>query len=365
VVENSVNINKINVRKRVLVTPLDWGLGHATRCVPIVTALLAQGFEVFIGAEKAAATLLQKEFPTIIIIPLVGYNISYSKSKAFFLWKMAAQVPKIIKAIKKENIWLKKIIDAYKIDIVISDNRFGLHSKNAHCIFITHQLQIKTGNSFTERVIQKINYKYINRFNECWVIDEEGKNNLAGELSHPKKMPNTTVKYIGTLSRFKKYEAEKNFDLLVLLSGPEPQRTIFENILLAQIKDLKVNIALVRGLLEEKSVLQIENVKTYNHLPAEALNEIILASKTILARSGYTTVMDIAALQQKAIFIPTPGQTEQEYLATYLSEKKYCIVENQDRFNLCKALDRLENTKLISYPTTENTLLQAAISAIQ
>lgn len=364
-VEISININKKIVQKRVLIAPLDWGLGHATRCIPIVTALVAQGFEVFIAAEEAAAVLLQKEFPKVKMIPLKGYRVLYSKNKKNFFWKMLLQVPKIFSEIKFENAWLKKTIEENKIDIVISDNRFGLYNKNVLCIFITHQLQIKTGRHFTENIAQKINYKYINKFDECWVIDEEGDKNFAGELSHPKKMPNTIVKYIGALSRFKNYEVEKKYDLLVLLSGPEPQRSIFENILLAQIKDLKLHITIVRGLPAEKKMLEIENVKTYNHLTAEILNELILASKIIIARSGYTTVMDIAALQQKAIFVPTPGQTEQEYLANYLSEKKYCVAEKQDGFNLQNALDKLENATLVPYPTLESRLLQAAINALQ
>lgn len=363
--ENNRNINKTNVQKRVLVAPLDWGLGHATRCVPIVTALMAQGFEVFIGAEKAGAALLQKEFSEIKIIPLRGYNISYSKLKAFFLWKMFTQLPKIIRAKKKENNWLKKIIDEYKIDIIISDNRFGLYNKNAHCIFITHQLKIKTGNSFIENIVQKINYKYINRFNECWIIDEEGNKNLAGELSHQTTLPKIPLKYIGALSRFKKYEVEKKYDILAILSGPEPQRTIFEKTLLTQMQTLNQNNVVVRGLPAEKNILEVGDLKIYNHLPASALNELILTSKIIIARSGYTTVMDIAALQQKAIFIPTPGQTEQEYLANYLSEKKYCMAETQDGFNLHKALDKLESATLVPYPKLENKLLQEAINALQ
>ncbi len=364
-VENNLNINKINVQKRVLVAPLDWGLGHATRCIPIVRELLVQGFEVLIGAEKAGAILLQKEFPSIKVISLHGYNISYSEKKRFFLWKMVAQLPKILRIINGENNWLKKIIDDFKIDIVISDNRFGLYNKNTHCIFITHQLQIKTGNSFTEKITQKINYKYINRFNECWVIDEEGINNLAGDLSHPKLLPNLPLKYIGAISRFKKYEVGNKYDLLAILSGPEPQRTIFENILLAQMQALKLAIVVVRGLPTEKNVLEIGDMKIYNHLPAAALNELILASKTIIARSGYTTIMDIAALQQRAIFVPTPGQTEQEYLARYLSEKKYCIVENQDGLDLKKALNKLERTALVSYSKIESKLLQDVINTLQ
>lgn len=363
-VENSININKKIVHKRVLVAPLDWGLGHATRCIPIITALLASAFEVFVAAEKAAAVLLQKEFPTLQIIPLQGYRISYNKKEEGFLWKMITQIPTIIGAIKRENRWLKKTIADYEINIVISDNRFGLHNKNVHCVFITHQLQIKTGNSFTEKIVQKINYKYINKFDECWVIDEEGNRNVAGELSHPKKLPNTTIKYIGALSRFKKYEVEKKHDLLVMLSGPEPQRTIFENVLIAQMQHLKLDIVLVRGLPAEENTLAIEGMKIYNHLPASNLNELILASKTIIARSGYTTIMDIAALQQKAIFVPTPGQTEQEYLAKYLSEKKYCIAEKQEGFNVQEALNKLQNTTLVSYPTLEYFLLLRAIRAL-
>jgi uncharacterized protein (TIGR00661 family) len=365
VIENIENINKINVRKRVLISPLDWGLGHATRCIPIITALLTKGFAVFIGAENAGGSLLQKEFPDIKIIPLQGYRISYSKNKLFFLWKVIEQLPKIMTAIKRENRWLKKVINEYKIDIVISDNRFGLYSKNAYCIFITHQLHIKTGNRFTEKIVQKINYTYIQRFNECWVIDEEGNNNLAGDLSHPKQLPNVPLKYIGVLSRFKKYELEKKYDLLVLLSGPEPQRTIFENILIEQMKVLQLDIVFVRGLPAVEDKLAVGDLKIYNHLPASALNELILSSKIIIARSGYTTVMDIAALQQKAIFVATPGQTEQEYLSKYLSQKKYCITEIQEGFNVQKALTKLQNTELVSYPNVENVLLENAIKVLQ
>ena len=360
--EKKENINKKNIQKRVLVAPLDWGLGHATRCVPIITALLAQGLEVFIGAEKTAAALLQKEFPIVKIIPLQGYDISYSQTKQFFLWKIISQLPKIMSAIIRENNWLKKIINEYKIDIVISDNRFGLYNKNVYCIFITHQLQIKTGNHFIEKIVQKINYKYINRFNECWVIDEEGNNNLAGELSHPTTLPKTAVRYIGVLSRFKRQEVEKKYDLLALLSGPEPQRTIFENMLLAQLQTLPLDIVVVRGLPIEEEILEVGDLKIYNHLSADSLNRMILSSKIIIARSGYTTLMDIAALQQKAIFVPTPGQTEQEYLATYLSDKKYCITQTQDGLDLEKEIKKINTFNLVSYPYGENSLLKDAIN---
>jgi uncharacterized protein (TIGR00661 family) len=364
-VEKGKNINKTIAVKKVLVAPLDWGLGHVTRCIPIIKMLLNEGFEVFIGSENPGTLLLQNEFPNIKIIPLQGYNITYSKIKQFFLWKMAIQLPQIVRAIQREHSWLEKIIRDYKIDIVISDNRFGLYNSKVHCVFITHQLKIKTGNNFIEKIVQKINYRYINKFNECWVMDEGGTNNFAGDLSHPKLLPKVPVKYIGLQSRFTKYVTEKKYDLLIVLSGPEPQRTIFENILLHQIQDIKLNIVLVRGLPVSKNLLEINGIKIYNHLSAKDLNALMLASKTIIARSGYTTIMDIAALQQKAIFVPTPGQTEQEYLANYLSQKKYFITEMQDGFDLQRAMPKLENAELVLYPITENTILQDAIIALR
>ncbi len=348
-----------------LVAPLDWGLGHTTRCIPIINELLAQGFEVVIAAETDAAVLLKKEFLNIKILRLKGYRIKYAKNKAAFWAKIILQIPKIIVAIKREKKWLEKVIDEHKIDIVIADNRFGLYSKKAHCIFITHQLHIKTGNGVTEKIAQLINYQHINKFNECWVIDEEKENNFAGELSHPHKMPLIPTKYIGALSRFKKYTVEKKYDVVAVLSGPEPQRSIFENILLGQMQYLKIKIALVRGLPNAENILNAGNIKIYNHLPAEELNELMLASKIIIARSGYTTVMDIAALQQKAIFVPTPAQSEQEYLAQYLSNKKYCSFASQISFNIEKDIAKIESFALAPYPACTQSLLKGIIATLQ
>ncbi len=359
---NFTNINKSITKRKVLVAPLDWGLGHATRCIPIINELLAQDFEVLIAAEKVGAALLKKEFSTVKILTLKGYRIDYTKNKNLFFTKMLLQLPKIIVAIYNEKRWLAKIIDEYKIDIVIADNRFGLHSKKAPCIFITHQLFIKTGNSVTEKIAQKINYKYITKFNECWIIDEPAKNGLAGELSHPLKMPILSTKYIGVLSRFKKQIIPKNFDIVILLSGPEPQRTIFEKIILVQVKKLQKKIALVRGLPTDYIKLDVENVACFNHLSAPCLNELLLMSKILIARSGYTTVMDIATLQLPAIFVPTPGQTEQEYLAEYLAEKKYCIAASQHNFNMQKELEKIATTNLEPYPNYLNNLLRGVIA---
>ena len=362
----SININKNDTIKHVLVAPLDWGLGHATRCIPIVNELLAQGFKVSIAASGAIEILLKKEFPQLNFLPLFGYNVSYSKSNIGFLWKMMLQIPSINKTIKRENAWLQNIIKEHKIDIVISDNRFGMYNKNVKCIFITHQLNIQTGNRFTNKIAQIINYKYINKFNACWVPDVAGENNLAGVLSHPKKMPTTPIKYIGSLSRFTKTVVEKNIDIAVILSGPEPQRTIFENIILQQTANSTLNIKIVRGLpsAENDLVAENKNISIENHLQKNALGLLIQSAKVVISRSGYSTVMDMAALQQAAIYVPTPGQTEQEYLAKYLAEKKYCMATTQAEFDFEKEIKKMEGIVLNKYPTSNNDLLKVAISSL-
>jgi UDP:flavonoid glycosyltransferase YjiC (YdhE family) len=352
----------------VLIAPLDWGLGHATRCVPVVRELLRQNCEVIIAAEKAGAALLKKEFPELETLPLEGYRVSYSKSKAFFFLKMMLQFPKVKRAIKKEHAWLDKIIAERQIDLVISDNRYGLWSKKVPCIFITHQLFIKTGNAFSERTAQKINYSYINKFVACWVPDAEGDSNLAGKLSHPNKLPGAPVKYIGALSRFEKKDAAKNIDLLVMLSGPEPQRTLLEEILLPQMEQLHGKMVLVRGLPQggRLPALKNENIKVYDHLPAAELNDFLAASKIAIARSGYSTVMDLAAMQQKAILVATPGQGEQEYLSQYLSEKNYCVAAEQAGFNLRDNIEKVSQKALSPFPfSAENELHKAVELMLQ
>lgn len=326
--------------KKVLVAPLDWGLGHATRCIPIIKMLKDCKAEVLIGAEGSAALLQNREFPNIKILPLKGYRIKYSKSKAFFFFNILSQLPKIARAVNYEKKWLDKMIESEKIDVVISDNRLGLSNQKIPCYFITHQLHIKSGFSFLDKIIQKINYSYINQFKECWVPDFENQDNYAGELSHPKILPQVPVKYIGLLSRFQKSDVQKKYRLAIVLSGPEPQRTIFENKIINQLKFINDSVLLVRGLPDEKQPLKAlpQNVTWYDHLQAEALSVAMQQSEIVLSRSGYSTIMDLIAIEQKAVLVPTPGQTEQEYLAKYLSEIGLFISISQAELDLKKLL---------------------------
>ena len=328
----------MKVKKRILVAPLDWGIGHATRCIPIINALIKSDFEVILAADSRPLHLLSNEFPQLEMIRFEGYNVKYSKYLPMSL-SMIFQIPKLLWNIKKENAALEEIIKQYRIDGVISDNRFGLYSSKVPCIFITHQLEIQTP-SFSNS-IRTFNYQYINKYNSCWVMDDE-KINLAGNLSKPDALPNNTH-YIGTQSRFEKQKIKKKYDFLVIISGPEPQRTILEKDLVKVLKDRKEKSLVVLGKPELDTNNQIGHLTLKSHLDAKDLNTAISQSELIICRSGYSTIMDLAKLGKKAIFIPTPGQTEQEYLAYNFKDLGICYTQNQSDFNLEIALEESEN----------------------
>ncbi len=321
---------------KILISPLDWGLGHATRCIPIIESLLQQNKKVLVAGDGPGMNIIQSAFPQLIYLPLQGYNISYSKSARGFFIKMLFQLPKITKAILREKKWLKKTIQQYQIDTVISDNRLGFCNNKVYSVFITHQLGIKTGSVFFDKLVQHINYFFINQFDECWVPDYKEENNLAGELSHPKKMPDIPTVYIGFLSRFEKKTTAIQYKWAIVLSGPEPQRTMFEDMIVQQLKSCKDAVLLVRGLPASSinTFSLPKNITVYNHLDKEDLNECMQQAMGVIARSGYSTVMDLITIQQKAVLVPTPGQTEQEYLANYLSEKKIFKTISQKDFHL-------------------------------
>lgn len=338
--------NTDSKEKTILVAPLDWGLGHATRCIPIIRELGHLGCHILIGAEGQQAALLHQEFSDIPILPLPGYRVKYNYGNKGYVLKIARQLPRISRAVRREKEWLQKIAAEYKIDAVISDNRFGLHHPKIHSVIMTHQLHLKSPFSgLIEKDLQRLNYYFLQKFNACWVVDFAGNENLAGNLSHPTVLPVMELQYLGALSRFEFHSGESlKYDLLVLISGPEPQRSIFEKMILDQIRQLAIKAIIVSGRPETPFDNRIaENIRHVNHLESKDLNEVFLQSKLVLSRSGYTTVMDLIKLRKKAILVPTPGQTEQEYLGKYLMRKKYFLNIKQKGFRLSEALQQAEH----------------------
>jgi uncharacterized protein (TIGR00661 family) len=333
------------VEKTILVVPLDWGLGHAARCIPLIKHFQSYHFTVIVAAEGAVKTLLKSEFPLIEFLPLPGYNIRYSKNRSLFAIKLLSQVPTVLMSICKEHLWLKKVVKNHKIDAVISDNRFGLYHAKIPSVYITHQLSVYTGNQFTGYLATSIHHWFIRKFTHCWVPDFAGIPNAGGQLSHPKKIPGN-VQYLGCLSRFEKLPVARRYKLVIVLSGPEPQRTIFEELLLKQLTNYHGQTLFVRGLPASNKPVAINhdaNIVLHNHLPAETLSKAIQQAEIVISRSGYTTVMDLLKLGQRAILVPTPGQGEQEYLARWLSQKRLFYTTPQSNFSLTAALAAAEH----------------------
>lgn len=324
----------------VLISPMDWGLGHATRCIPLIHELLRQNCRVVLAASGAGKTVLEAEFPQLEMLTVPGYEIEYAASGWGLAVKIVAQIPKLLSAIKKEQEWLGKVVEEKRINAVISDNRFGLYHPGIRSVFITHQLRIQAPIGLAEQILQHINYRYIQQFDECWVPDVAGEGNLAGELSHPVALPDLPVRFIGPLTRFsvQPQTTEGNY-LLLLLSGPEPQRSLLENRLLQDLEDYTEPVVLVRGLPgEAESISVAANVTVYNYLPAASLETVILGASLVVARCGYSTVMDLAALKKRSILVPTPGQTEQEHLAAHLMKANFAFCVEQKKFSLRKVL---------------------------
>ncbi|KAF2520093.1 glycosyltransferase [Flavobacterium salilacus subsp. salilacus] len=334
-------------RKRILVAPLNWGLGHATRCIPIIEALENHGFEPVIASDGIALALLKKEFPALTAIELPPYQIEYAKNGAFFKLKLITQIPNMIKAVRRENSMVQELIEKHNIQGIISDNRLGVYSKKLPCVFVTHQLNVLTGN--TTWFTSKIHQMFIRKYNECWVPDVQTTPNLSGKLGHIDGN-SLKVKYIGPLSRLHRKPMEKKYDLMAILSGPEPQRTMLEEKLSDELKRYKGKVIFVKGVVEpEEKITVKDNITYYNFMNTAALEQAFNESDKVLCRSGYTTIMDLAQLGKKAFFIPTPGQYEQEYLAHKLKKtglvpyaRQHSFkVEDLEKISLYKGLKNL------------------------
>ena len=347
-----------NLKPNILIAPLDWGLGHATRCIPIIHSLIQKNCNVLIACEGPVKALLNQEFPELRFIDLRGYRIQYSKNSRAFSLQIGKQIPTILSTIQYENERLKEIVKEHAIQGVISDNRYGFYHKSIPSVFITHQLRIKTPfGKLADDLLQYLNYKYINRFSQCWIPDNEGHPCLAGELSHPEKMPSIPSKYLGLLSRFKEKEHDQKTHPLILLSGPEPQRTIFERILIEQLSDYDGPVVFVRGLPGGDHTITLpSNIDVYNHLTAGELNQKMIEASVVVGRCGYSTVMDLTRLRKKSILIPTPGQSEQLYLAKHLMKNNLALCIDQDKFMLKNSLELWShfNWKIGNFPLQDH-----------
>lgn len=322
------------MKKRILVAPLNWGLGHAARCIPIIKELTLYGFEPVLASDGNALLFLKKEFPELLSIELPAYNITYSKKGMYLMLRLLFEAPKFFKVIKAERKAIKEIVMTYNISGIISDNRFGVYNEKIPSVYVTHQLLVLSG--ITSWLSTKMHQRIIRKFDVCWVPDTNTKFNLSGKLGHINS-GTMSIEYIGPLSRFELNKKNIKSDILVLLSGPEPQRTLLEVILLCELKNYKGKVVFVKGIIEKKQKIEhIGDMTVYNFMTTNLLDKTLNESELVISRSGYTTIMDLAKLNKKAYFIPTPGQFEQEYLAEKLTKLSLVPSCHQDEFTLDK-----------------------------
>ncbi len=333
---------------KIRIAPLDWGLGHATRCIPLVRALQAQGHEIRLTAAGPGMLLFQREFPGLPIDAWQGYGVRYPKNPRWLFPFLVLQLPRIFSRVVREHLELRKLVRLGEVDAVISDCRFGLFHPRVPCFMLTHQLFLRLPASLgplrrpLEKGVYFFHAAFLRRFQEVWIPDVSGENSLSGELAHGKHgLPH--VRYIGPLSRFHSPSAgdtvspSARIQVVAVLSGTEPQRSLFEKELLSLFKTLDGTRVLIRGKpsaapascdsasaasenpSDELPRLEQGELHIFDHLPTRALEDLLLRAEIHIARSGYSTVMDFHRLRLKGIlFVPTPNQTEQEYLAAFL-----------------------------------------------
>ncbi len=352
----------MKTQKCILICPLNWGIGHASRMVPLIQALVNLNYRVLIAASGKSHELLRLTFPELQFINAPHLSVTYSER-----WPMAVnmtcQLPKILFGIVKDYIWLKKLIPVYNIDLVISDNRYGLFNRKIISILVTHQIYplMPNGLKWAEPFVKIVISKFIKAFDRCWVPDyEDPVISLTGRLSHRNNILRN-ISFMGILSRFCMYrESKKNtsdtYDIVVILSGPEPQRSILEKIAITQLSNTNYKSAVICGI--NKSPYDYEcfkNINFFDHLDIFRFRQVLINAGIIICRAGYSAIMDLAELRLNAILIPTPGQPEQEYLASYLEEKGLFYQMKQHDFNIEKAIQiyRSDAKKIKLLPETD------------
>ncbi|MEZ5006930.1 MAG: glycosyltransferase [Chitinophagales bacterium] len=351
--------------KTVFVAVLNWGLGHATRSIPIINELISLKAKVILGGDGRSLKLLEKEFPHLKTVELPSYGVLYSEGSQMVATTLF-RAPKYLNAVRLEHQALEKLIDEHKIDVVISDNRYGLWTKKVKSIFVCHQLALIPPQPFdwATSAVYRLHRLFMDRYDEIWIPDFDKAHSLAGRLVH--QFPFTSkMKLIGALSRFNDCISSGSItefgiiDIVCVLSGPEPQRSLLENKMREQAQLIDRDILIVQGKTETYKVERDGRITTISYLTSNVLYSILKEANVVIARSGYSTIMDLAALGKKAILIPTPGQTEQVYLANNLSDKHIAVVQQQSQLNIAIALNDIENVK--GFPMNGNHDLLKAV----
>lgn len=314
-----------------------WGLGHATRSLPVMRRLIDEDNELTIISSGRSLNLLRNELgENIEYIEIPDYPMLLSENARQFMAKSVIYWPMFIRRMQSGLSQVTKMLETRKCDLIISDARYDIYSKKIPSFFISHQIRIM--NPLRIKMLESgseiFNLFFFKRF-VAVIVPDYKEDNISGDLSHNlKKLDEKKIHYVGVLSDFKKKNKKKDIDYLISISGPEPQRTLLEKKLLSQTDQLKGNIVVTLGKTEKKEKYTSKNIKTYSFLTKEKREELLNRAKLVVSRSGYSTILDLAVIGSKALMTPTPGQIEQEYLAEYHNKKRTFYSVNQNSIDL-------------------------------
>lgn len=337
---------------------MDWGLGHATRCVPVVRELQRQGAEVFLASSGAAGKLLRQEFPALSYHELPGYNPRYPV-KGSMVWSMVSQLPHFMHTIRMEHKEVEVLVKNLGINAVISDNRYGCYCEGLPTAFITHQMHVRLSAawSWLEPLVNHRLQSFMRRFNHVWVPDQPASGLTQRFLSN-----NIPFDYVGWLSRFEPQpEVPTQYDVMAILSGPEPQRTVLESVLMKQLKKYSGRGLIVTGKPGENILSKEGSLEIVSHLPASRMEDEVRKAEVIIARSGYSTIMDLIVLGKKAALIPTPQQPEQMWLASVLQKEGIAFCPDQQNFVLEDAIQGARQSRGLGTYQKQEGLLEKQI----
>ena len=316
-----------------------WGLGHATRSLPVIRKLIKENNKLTIISNGRSLDLLKKEIgENANFIDIPDYPMLLSENPRQFMAKSMIYWPMLIRRLHKGFNQLNKILKQKRYDIIISDARYDIYNRKIPSFFISHQIRIM--NPLRIKILETgseiFNLFFFKRFAGVLVPDYK-TDGLSGELSHNLRLiDENKIHYIGALSDFKKKDNKKDIDYLISISGPEPQRTILEKRISSQIEHLKGNIVVTLGKTENEDAFKSENITTYSFVSKEKREDLLNSSKLVISRSGYSTILDLSVIGCKALMTPTPGQIEQEYLSKYHNLKKTFYSVNQNSIDLVR-----------------------------
>ncbi len=326
--------------KKILVSPLEWGLGHTARTVRVIDHLISLGHIVVLASDGLSLRFLRFRFPQLPWVRLSFHQVSYPKNSRLVM-HLLLQIPSIIRSIRQNRKELARIISQYQIDIVVSDHRYGMHHPSVSSVFITTQLWLKAprGWEWGEKLVYNIHKLVLRRFNQIWIADFPDIPGISGKLTHPPRLPGN-ARYIFPVSRMLGLDVVRpeNADppeVLAIISGPEPQRSILEEKISTILLNQQIKATILRGLppadpSERPAEEQNGPVRMISHASDPHLAWYLLSAGKIICRPGISNLSDLVTLGKTAILVPTPGQTEQEYPAQQLGRKKFFKVCQQE-----------------------------------